>query len=109
MESGLASLVLRIAHAVRASWLDSRIRSFAVAAASEWRSLDSAAARRAAGWTMTVAAVTSLLVGWLGAGRGEPVTRVLPMAAAAAGLVLCWLGRPQINRSLVNKTGRQNP
>jgi hypothetical protein len=43
---------------------------------------------RAIGWTMTVAASTTLVVQWVGAGSQEPNTRVLPLVMAACGLVL---------------------
>jgi hypothetical protein len=104
LASRLASIGRRAVRISRASWMDSACRSWAIAVANDWRALDSAATLRAAGWTMIVAATATLLVQWLGAGRQEPTTRVLPIFVAACGLAFWWLaGR----RSTTG--GRQRP
>ncbi len=90
-ESRLGWYGRRIAHAVRASWLESTCRSWMTAVAIDWRPLDAAVALRAAGWTTTVAAVTTLIVQRLGGGRVEPTTSVVPIVVAVGGLVLPWL------------------
>jgi hypothetical protein len=100
-ESRLGSIGRAVARITRHSWRDSTSRSLAMAVANDWRALDSAATLRATGWTMTVAAATTVLVQWLGAGDQEPITRVLPIFVAACGLVFWWAGR----RS--NTDGRQ--
>jgi hypothetical protein len=91
MESRLGSIGRRAAQMFGASWTDSTCRSWAIAIANDWRALDSSATLRATGWTMTVAAATTLMEQWLGAGRQEPTTRVLPILVAACGLVFWWL------------------
>jgi hypothetical protein len=58
------------------------------AVAIDWRPLDAALALRAAGWTTTVAAITTLIVQRLGGGYVEPTTSVVPIVAAVGGLVL---------------------
>ena len=93
VESWLGSLDRRAARSVRAAWQDSWCRSRALALAGDWRAPGRAVRLRAAGWAMTVAAVTTLIVQRLGAGRVEPGTRILPTVAAAGGLVLWWLAR----------------
>jgi hypothetical protein len=98
LESRLGAICRRAAGITRASWMDSRCRSWAIAATNDWRALDSAATLRAIGWTMTVAAATTLLMQWLGAGRQEPTTRALPICVAACGLVFWWLAGRRSNR-----------
>jgi hypothetical protein len=98
LESRLASIGRRAARIIRASWLDSTCRSWAIAVANDWRALDSGVTLRAIGWTMIVTAATTLLVQWLGAGRQEPTTRVLPIFVAACGLVFWWLAGRRSNR-----------
>jgi hypothetical protein len=90
-ESRLGWFGRRIAHAVRTSWQESWFRSLITAIAIDWRPLDRAVVLRAAGWTTTVAAVTTLIVQRLGGGRTEPTTSVLPIVFAVGGLVLSWL------------------
>jgi hypothetical protein len=97
LESRLGSIGRRAAEITRTFWMDSRCRAWTIAIANEWRTLDSAESIRATGWTMTVAAATTLLVQWLGAGRQEPATRVLPIFVAACGLVLWWLAGRRSN------------
>jgi hypothetical protein len=91
-ESRLGWLGRRAAQAVRASWLDSRCRSWITAFAADWRPLGIGMALRAAGWLAIVAAATTLIVQRLGGTRVEPSTSVLPVVVAAGGLVLSWLG-----------------
>ena len=98
LESRLGSIGRRAVQIARASWMDSRCRSWAVGVANDWRALDSGIALRAVGWTMTVAATTTLVGQWLGAGRQEPTTRVLPISVAACGLVFWWLAGRRSNR-----------
>jgi hypothetical protein len=97
VESRLGRFGQRVARAARASWLDSQCRVWAVATVSGWQSLDVAGALRAAGWTVAVAAATTLIVQGFGGGRQEPTTRVLPVVAAAGGLVLQWLASRRSN------------
>jgi hypothetical protein len=91
VESRLGWFGRRIEHAVRTSWLESRCRSSITAFTIDWRRLDATVALRAAGWTTTVAALTTLIVQRLGGERVEPATSVVPIVAAAGGLVLCVL------------------
>ncbi len=98
VESRLGSIGRRAARITRASWMDSRCRSWTIAVTNDWWALDSRVTLRAIGWTMTVAAATTLLVQWLGAGREEPTTRVLPICVAACGLVFWWLAARRSNR-----------
>jgi hypothetical protein len=91
LESRLSSIGRRVARMIGHSWMDSTCRSWTIAVANDWRALESSVTRRATGWTMTVAGATTLLVQWLGAGRQEPTTRVLPILVAGCGLVFWWL------------------
>lgn len=90
-ESRLGWFGRRITHAVRTSWLESWCRSWITAVTTDWRRLDAPVALRAAGWTTTVAAVTTLIVQRLGGERVEPTTSVVPIVVAAGGLVMCLL------------------
>lgn len=90
-ESWLGWFGRRIDHAVAMSWLSSRCRSWMTGLASDWRPLGVAVALRAAGWTATVAAVTTLVAQRFGGGRVEPTTTVVPIVVAVGGLVVFWL------------------
>jgi len=90
-ESRLGWFVRRVEHAVRTSWLESRCRSSLAAFTIDWRRLDATVALRAAGWTTTVAAVTTLIVQRLGGARVEPTTIIVPIVVAVGGLVMCFL------------------
>ena len=86
LESRLGAICRRAARIIRASWMDSRCRSWAIAAANDWRALDSGVTLRALGWTMLVTAATTLLVQWLG--RPGPTTRGLPRCGRLRARIL---------------------
>jgi hypothetical protein len=88
LESFVWSFGDRIARKVRASWLDSTLRSVAGTIAMDGALSERLLALRVLGCVTTVAAVTTLGAQALVAGRLEPLSWALPLAVAIGGVVL---------------------
>lgn len=93
-DSAMARLADAVGQAVRAAWNDSLACSLSRRMARPIVALDREATVRAAGWMMTVASSTALLLGALQSTPAGPFSMVLPAACAAAGLALMAAAGP---------------
>jgi hypothetical protein len=91
LDSALWSSGEHVSRNVTAAWLDSWLRRWTRAAARTWVASDPVLVLRAIGWLMTVASVTTLGLQAIASPR-EPLVWIVPIAAAAGGVVLSWTG-----------------
>ena len=93
-ESRLGSLARRTAMAIGDAWRQSRSRAVTSALVDDLRPSPPAAAVRAAGWTMSVASATALILNAVKPVSSGPLTWIVPAAVAAAGVLLMAAAAP---------------
>jgi hypothetical protein len=85
----------RIVSYVQAAWRDSFSRSLTRAVVTDWRGAGPGIALRAIGWTMTIAAITAVIVQIVGAATVERLTLAMPILLAICGFAMDQIGRHQ--------------
>jgi hypothetical protein len=93
-DSALWSSCERVGDAIDRAWPDSWIMRRMRAASSSWTPSGPVQRQRAVGWTMTVAALTTLAL-LAFSGERAPLDWMVPAAAAVGGVVMIWIAHPK--------------